>query len=248
MPGYGGGIGGDNAPGNEAGAGGGGGAGGGTGGEGGRTDAPDSYGYGPAANPGRGVNPGRGFAGSGPGGYGRDPGWDRPGGYDYGPNGDVVTKVDPVTQERTFRVYGQAYNDWADAQLEQARRDNPVAGWIGTALSKTTMGRVMRATGRMFGQDIHQDGSPVGGTARSEPGMSETAQDERERREAAEKAQEPPGAEKPPTDQKDPNAAQEAYQELLARIRGNRGNTDWQTPDWGWIYELSGLAPPEEPT
>lgn len=221
-----------------------GGGGGGGGGEGGGSQ--DSYGYGPDAGigPGRGVNPGRGYAGPAdqPGGRGRDPGWDKPGGYDYGPNGDVVTKVDPVTQEVTFRVYGQAYQDWFDAQLEDAREKSPIAGWIGTALSKTTMGRIGQMMGRMFGQEIHADGSPVGGHARGEPGESETAMNRIEE-EAAEEGE--PEGEKPETTEQ---GADEAWRSILERIRGDRGTTDWQTPDWDWIWRQSGLEPPERGT
>ena len=201
-----------------------------------------NFGYDPGQQ-GR-QNPGRGYFGheiTGPeqdalGGRGRDPGWDKPGGYDYGPNGDVVVKVDPVTKVRTFRLYDKAYDDWVDQQLEDAREQNPIAGRIATVMANGVMGQLMRATGRFFGQEIDADGNPIGPGA--EPG----------------EGGEPLANEADP-DVVDPDAtpaepdttegmADEAYRQLLARLRRGRGTTDWQEPDYGWIYRMSGLEPP----
>ena len=228
MPGYGGGVGGDNAPGNEAGAGGFGGN--GNGGEGG-------------VQGGRGRNPGRGYAGTAeqPGGRGRDPGWDKPGGYDYGPDGDVVVKVDSMTQQRSFKLYGQAFDDWQDAKFEQAG----IPGLIGKALYKgTTMGRIAGFLGRTFGVDVDEQGSYIGVAAERGEGGAEGVTDppKEEEPEPDENGEAKP--EGPATD----DLAGETYRDLLAHIRGERGNTDWETPDWGWIYELSGLEPPQRTT
>ena len=205
------------------------------------SDGEGNYGYDPGQQ-GR-QNPGRGYFGSDIsvpeqaqlGGRGRDPGWDKPGGYDYGPNGDVVVKVDPVTQMPSFKVYGQAYQDWFDAQIESI--ENPLARAVAKGLSKTFMGRMMQATGRMFGQEVNYDGSPVGGHAESAFGEGEGAREEEEPDADGDGGTKEEGD---PTD-----AAADAYKQLLARIQGRRGVRDWISPDYAWIYEMSGLAPPQ---
>ena len=251
LPGYGGGVGGNNAPGNEAGAGGGSGAGGGTGGGegGGEGGAGDNYGYDPADNPGRGVNPGRGYDGPGkfdtPGGRGRDPGWDKPGGYDYGPNGDVVAKVDPVTGRPTFRLFGQAAQDHMDAQLADMRETNPIAGAIATAMSRMPMGQLGQLMSRTFGIEVDYEGNVLGREGLEGEGGSEEALNriEEQARKEAEGKKDDKDEDGPKT-----SAADEAYKDLLARLRRGRGTTDWQEPDYSWIYRLSGLTPPEETT
>ena len=214
---------------------------GGYGGGGGDTGGGEggSFGYDAGANPGRGMNPGRGGAEDmGPqiGGFGRDPGWDRPGGYDYGPKGDVVVKVDPVTQERTFRVFGKACDDAVEAQLADMRANNPFLGGIATLMANSIMGRAMRFTGRTFGAEIDQDGNFLGGDMRGEGG-------------------EPAANEPPPEDEEDEDeettpeeATDQAYRDLLGRLQRGQGTTAWQQPDYGWIYRLSGLEPPTEAT
>ena len=242
------------APGNGPGPGGPGNGGGGEGGfQGGdRTGSEASPGFGDAGDPspgpgeggigaGRGLNPGRGYFGgtvttqeqTALGGRGRDPGWDKPGGYDYGPNGDVVVKLDDEGIP-TFRVYGKAYDDAVDAQLADLRASNPFVGAVATLATRTIMGRALRFTGRTFGADIDQDGNFIGPDTRGEGG-------------------EPAVNEAPPAAEEDADegegtveeATNQAYRDLLNRLQRGQGTTEWQAPDYGWIYRLSGLELPE---
>ena len=143
MPGYGGGIGGDNDPGNEAGAGrGNGGA--GQGGEGG-------------VQGGRGVNPGRGYAGDAPqpGGRGRDEGWDTPNARGeiagrYGLNPQHVTLETLPNGRLGVRVKGVSL----DTMRAQAVKDLP--GWAQGIAEKAMAGRVGLVSGLvMKGLDEH---------------------------------------------------------------------------------------------
>ena len=143
MPGYGGGIGGDNDPGNEAGAGrDNGGA--GQGGEGG-------------VQGGRGVNPGRGYEGPEPqpGGRGRDEGWDTPNARGelagrYGLNPQHVTLETLPNGRLGVRVKGASL----PAMREQAVKDLP--GWAQGIAKAAIGGRIGLVSGAvMRGLDEH---------------------------------------------------------------------------------------------
>lgn len=130
MPGYGGGIGGDNAPGNEAGA--------GRGGNG-RGDG------GNGVQGGRGVNPGRGYAGSAaqPGGRGRDAGWDTPGGSfadgrSQAQQAQVLTTVPPQKKKGFLQsLFGDMFGPLVPSKPEDALKAAVfgAAGPLGLAMS-----------------------------------------------------------------------------------------------------------------
>ena len=228
RPGYGGGVGGDNAPGNEAGAGGGGGAGGGTGGEGG-----DPGSRGEPSTPAR------------------DP-RDNPA---LSPTADIGSVRDAIAERTgldaadeswdvTVTDRGLGINARGTSRAVLRERAKPPPGTFAAAFdeffSNTTVGRVSNAIADLFGEHFDMDGNPVGQDldALAEGGEVSTDPEKKKKPEDEEETDDPPAGTMPEFGSEE---YQQRMREAAERIIGGlMPDMAFDVPDWSVVIAQDG--------
>ena len=140
-----------------------------------------------------------------------------------------------VTRQGTLGALVKGQSRETLLERQQASIKDPVLAAFNKGLRSTTVGMITDAMGRHFGQMFDAETGLPSGEDHFDPEAGEGARLRPE--------------EEPEEEGVDPlvTEANAAYRRLLDEVQGARGTTDWQTPDYGWIFELSGMSPPGVP-